>query len=322
MNFATKLAARALLRVTANRWRQRLTILVYHRVLPERDALRPGEPDVAEFDWQMELVASAFNALPLGEAVSRLVKGRLPPRAAAVTFDDGYADNRSLALPVLERRGVPATVFVATGFLNGGCMFNDAVIEAVRRLPPGPVDLSPLGIEPYAAPASIVDDGDRRALIDMLLPHFKRASLERRSALLERLETWSQGAWPTDLMMSDEQVRELHTAGVEIGAHTVNHPILRQLSPEDSRTEIAQSKQYLEGVTGTPVTLFAYPNGRHGEDYDEIHVEQVRGLAFAGAVSTHAGAAGPASDPYQLQRFTPWDRTPARFAARLALNAW
>lgn len=305
----------------SNRWRQRLTILIYHRVLSERDVLRPGEPDVAEFDWQMELVARAFNVLPLREAIGRLAGGRLPPRAAAVTFDDGYADNLLLALPILRERGVPATVFVATGFLNGGCMFNDAVIEAVRCLPSGPIDLSALEITPKAAPASIVDESDRRALIDALLPYFKHASLERRADLLARVEAWSPGSCPADLMMSDEQVRELHSAGVEIGAHTVNHPILRELSPADAQAEIAQSKQYLEGLIGTPVTLFAYPNGRRGEDYDETHVEQVRNLRFAGAVSTHAGAAGAGSDPYQLPRFTPWDRTPGRFAARLALNA-
>jgi peptidoglycan/xylan/chitin deacetylase (PgdA/CDA1 family) len=110
-----------------------LLVLIYHRVLPTRDPLLPDEPDAADFSAQMDLIGRNFRVLPLREAVQRLRSGDLPARSVSITFDDGYANNCEVALPILRERGIPATVFVATGFLNGGRMFNDTVIEAIRR---------------------------------------------------------------------------------------------------------------------------------------------------------------------------------------------
>src|SRR5262245_19841153 len=102
----------------------RLSVLAYHRVLPAPDPLRPSEPTAAEFEQRMRWVKANFNVLPLTEAVGALREGRLPERALSITFDDGYADNHDIELPILARLGLPATFFVATGFLDGGCMFN------------------------------------------------------------------------------------------------------------------------------------------------------------------------------------------------------
>src|SRR6185295_2112486 len=110
------------------------------------DPVASGTVDAAAFDWQMECLSRCFRVLPLSEAVERLRQGTLPGRAACVTFDDGYADNAEVALPILRRHGLCATFFVATGFLDGGIMFNDRVIEAVRGAPGAQLDLTPLGL--------------------------------------------------------------------------------------------------------------------------------------------------------------------------------
>ena len=89
-------------------------------------------------------LAEAFGAPMI--ITSSLREGSLPPRAVCVTFDDGYADNEKYAMPVLRRHGVPATVFVSTGFLNGGRMFNDIVIETVRALDTPRLDLRDIGL--------------------------------------------------------------------------------------------------------------------------------------------------------------------------------
>lgn len=307
---------RALLGYPGARRRQRLTILIYHRVLPAPDPLRPAEPVAATFAWQMELVASLFNVLPLDEAVKRLQEGTLPARAAAVSFDDGYADNATEALPTLQRVGVPATFFIATGFLNGGRMFNDTVIEVVRRLPAGTHDFSDLGL----GPRPLQDTAGRRALIRELLPRFKYATPAQRETALAELTNRCPEPLPDDLMMTDDQVRALDRAGMTLGAHTVRHPILATLDRDRAREELMVSREMLEALIGRPVTLFAYPNGRMGDDYDARDVSLAREAGFRAAVSTHPGTAGPETDPWQLPRFTPWDRTPARFAARLGLN--
>jgi len=124
----------------------KLSILIYHRVLKQPDPLLPGEVDAASFEWQMQLLAQHFNVLPLSEAVERLKKNSLPNRAVCVTFDDGYADNAEVALPILEKLGVPATFFIATGFLEGGMMWNDQVTEAVRHAQGNVMDLTQLGL--------------------------------------------------------------------------------------------------------------------------------------------------------------------------------
>ena len=94
----------------------------------------------------MRWIRSWFNVLPLALAVERLRQGDLPARALAITFDDGYADNAEVAAPILERLGLPATFFVTTGFLQGGCMWNDRVIEALRNCAADELDLSELGL--------------------------------------------------------------------------------------------------------------------------------------------------------------------------------
>jgi len=200
--------------------RGRLSILIYHRVLPEPDPLLSGDPDAARFRWQMELLARHFNPLPLPEAVQRLREGTLPPRAACVTFDDGYADNAEVALPILQSVGVPATFFIAVGYLNGGRMFNDTLIETVRRLPAGEVDLTPEGL----GRRTVTTDNDRVALCKALIGQFKYREPAARNREVEALPERLGIQLPEDLMMRDDQVRQLADVGMEIGGHTLTPP--------------------------------------------------------------------------------------------------
>ena len=112
-----------------------LSILIYHRVLAGPDPLFPERIDARRFEQHLRLLTRWFRVLPLGEAVARLRAGTLPSRAACITFDDGYADHAEVALPLLQRYGVTATFFVASGFLDGGCMWSDAVTDVVRHAP-------------------------------------------------------------------------------------------------------------------------------------------------------------------------------------------
>jgi peptidoglycan/xylan/chitin deacetylase (PgdA/CDA1 family) len=297
----------------------RLSTLIFHRVLPEPDPLFPGEIDSRRFDRLMALVRSGFRVLPFGEALALHQEGRLPARALAVTFDDGYADNAEIALPALQRLGLRASFFVATGFLDGGRMFNDSVIECIRRCDRPEIDLSDLGLDRRP----LGDAAARRRLIDAVLPAIKYRPLEAREEALDRLHRAAgRPALPADLMMRSEQVRPLHRAGMEIGGHTVNHPILCQLADPQARDEIARGRRVLQDLTGAPVDVFAYPNGKPDQDYDARHVAMVRELGFRGAVSTAAGVGGAGSDPFQWPRFTPWDPDPARWGLRLLWQRW
>ena len=292
----------------------RLSILIYHRVLPAPDALFPDIVHALQFEAQMRLLAAAFNVLPLGEAATRLANGSMPPGALSITFDDGYADNAEVALPILQRLGLKATFFVATGFLDGGRMFNDSVIECVRAARGDAVDLGGFGLGLCA----LVTVADRRHVIDDLLLKIKYLALDEREDFIARLtRTLAVSQLPADLMMRSPQVRELHRAGMEIGGHTVRHPILRVLPDAQAEAEIARGRTALQQLIDAPVEVFAYPNGRPLQDYDQRHVAMVRRLGFRAAVSTAAGTATATSDPHQLPRFSPWDAGGWRWMARL-----
>ena len=125
---------------------------------------------------------------------------------------------------------------------------------------------------------------------------------------------------PQDLMMGSHQVKAMHQAGMQIGAHTVSHPILARLTDDQARDEVQRSKRFLEQLLGERVGLFAYPNGKPGEDYTPQSVEVVRSLDFDAAVSTRWGASRTGDDMFQIRRFTPWDKSRLRFGARMLAN--
>ncbi|MEN9395905.1 MAG: hypothetical protein RLZ81_435 [Pseudomonadota bacterium] len=294
----------------------RLSILIFHRVLNAPDPLFPNEMHARQFDAVCGWLARWFNVLPLEQAVHTLKAGQLPARSACITFDDGYADNHQVALPILERHGLSATFFIATGFLDGGRMWNDTIIETVRACHHTRLDLTELELGAHAL-ASLQD---KQAAIAALIDAIKYRSVPERVALTEQVASLAQVQPPRDLMMSSHQVQLMRQAGMGIGAHTVSHPILARLSDDDAREEILASKLMLEELLDERIGLFAYPNGKHTSDYLPATVDIVRGLGFDAAVTTERGTTGREDDIFQIRRFTPWDRTRFRFGSRLVDN--
>ena len=105
-----------------------------------------------------------------------------------------------------------------------------------------------------------------------------------------------------------------------IGAHTKGHPNLCKSSPDNAYEQIAGSKEVLQGILNQPVDLFAYPFGKENLDFSRQHAIIVRELGFKAAVTTDMGVSDSNSNSYRLARFTPWDKSQAKFALRLAIN--
>ncbi|THF63653.1 polysaccharide deacetylase family protein [Pseudothauera nasutitermitis] len=293
-----------------------LSILIFHRVLAAPDPLFPDEPDVRRFDALLGWLRQWFNVLPLADALVRLRAGRLPARAAAITFDDGYADNLLQAVPLLRRHGLHATFFIASGFLDGGRMWNDTLIEAVRAtrltaLDAGIADLPELPLDGVEA---------RRAALARLIPAVKHLPPPERAAVVQRVAGRCGADLPTDLMLTSTQLRTLRAAGMDVGAHTLTHPILARTDADEARREIAEGRALLENILGERVALFAYPNGKPGADYRRAHVDMVRELGFDAALSTRPGVNAAGADFFQLARFTAWDRPRWRFGLRMLDN--
>lgn len=299
--------------------RQLLTILAYHRVLKEPDPLHPDEVVAEVFDAQMHFFSRHFVALPLLEANQLLKQGKLPRRACCITFDDGYADNLTVALPILQSYRLPATVFVATGYLGGQTMFNDAVAHAVALCKKPQLDLSELDLGRHA----LETISDRRSATDAIVRHLKfRTPESRHSGLARLLEIAECGPLPTGPMLSRDQVRQLADQGVEIGGHTVMHPVLTSVSKERALAEVVEGKRELELITGRSIRVFAYPNGKPQRDYAACHVEMVKEAGFELAVTTINDLATPMDDIFQLPRFLPWGADVRNLMSRMVLTAW
>lgn len=302
--------------MSPGRARGKLSILIFHRVLPVHDPLMPDEIDAARFDQILTWVGNMFNVLPLSEAVERTFSDSLPPRALSITFDDGYADNAAVALPILQKHCMVATFFVATGFLDGKRMWNDTIIESVRR---SQDDVLALDVQALGD-VQVASTTEKREAISKLIGYAKYLPPEQRHRFVGEVADTSKASLPLDLMMSSAQVRELQVGGMEIGAHTVTHPILACLSPDQARQEMADSRDRLVEITGDPIRLFAYPNGKRGDDFKDEHARTAADLGFLAAVTTEPGVSSSRADRYQLPRFTPWDRSSGRFYARMMMN--
>lgn len=293
--------------------RKKLSILIYHQVLPEPDFMRPYEMHAEQFDKEVSWLAGNFNLMTLDDALTRMHEGRLPSNAAVITFDDGYENNVSQALPILSKHGVPASFFIASDFLNGGAMWNDKVIEVVRSWQGTSMQIPQLPEQTF----DLSSDAARHASAEKLLLALKYLPFEQRRQVVAELES----AVPlAGLMMTDAQVKQLHSAGMEIGGHTCSHPILAKLDDERALRQIVENKQYLESLVGQPLRSFAYPNGKPEQDYSTQNRESVRQAGYRWAVSTSPGVSDADTDPYQVPRFSPWRKERNGFLSLLAKN--
>ncbi len=286
--------------------------LIFHRIVRETDPMSPSEPDQAWFRRLVKMLVRRFDVISLSEAIRRLEDGRLNSPTLSITFDDGYADNYEVALPVLEEFGAPATFFVASGFVDGGRMWNDSIIETFRRLPPGPWRG---GEEDFFF--DLKDWASRRHAAAKLITAWKHLPPEIRQTKVDELSR-SVRDLPEDLMLSKSQLQALASSPVAtIGGHTRNHPILSAIPDARAKSEIEGGRSDLQNWLQREVTLFAYPNGKVGRDYLAVHVEIVRKLGFRAAVATDWGVLGPQGDRFAIPRFTPWHRNLDRFSLDL-----
>lgn len=265
---------------------------MYHR-FPERNG--------RNFDRQCEFLATHYRVVPLAEAARRLKDCEPISNLAVITVDDGYADMREVAFPILEKHGLPATLFVTTGFIDRTCwMAGDRVRDYFAHTGEDEVRVTDDRGEVYVfSRRSDRSPGDLRALL-------KRVPNRTRSRILSELSGGGperEGApVPEEFRPCTwDQVREMAGGGIGIGAHTVTHPILSRLeTEEETEREILDSKACLERELGRSVDSFAYPNGMP-EDISAVSVECVR-THFGCAVTASFGQNAPGADVYRMPR--------------------
>ena len=290
---------------------ERPIVLMYHRVAdlavdPWRLAVSPEH-----FAVQIEVLTKERFAVPMYWLAKELRAGRLPRKAAAVTFDDGYADVLENALPILERFSCPVCVFISTDMLRSDCGFwwdtlSHMIFEPVCLASELHLELHGKSywwrLSEDARQTGTTPAIGREALHATLHGLLKPLRPDYRQSVLRRLAVWAG----VDLnlhhhdrvMTADELCRLAGADAVEIGAHTRTHPSLPNLSRSEILREIGESRRDCEALIDQPVSGFAYPFG----DWNDVSVQAVRDTGLQYGVTTAGTEVSAESDPFLIPR--------------------
>jgi peptidoglycan/xylan/chitin deacetylase (PgdA/CDA1 family) len=305
-------------------WGSGAVILVYHRVAevncdPWGNCVSPRH-----FAEHIAVLRSVATPVPLRQLTEALDGGNLQRRAVVVTFDDGYADSLYHAKPVLERYGVPATVFLTTGYILHGREFwwdtlTRLVLQSGERLPEylrlrmnggtfewrsGEAAPDNAGADDRGCSWTLAEGRptERQALHRALWQRLSVLRPAEQERVMDDLLTWAGGTSMSDPDQRPLSVQETaylaRSELIEIGAHTATHPVLSAHSPDFQRKEIRQSKMECEEIIGRPVTSFSYPYGA----YNEESLSAVAEAGFTCACLTEAGPVRRGSDRLRLPR--------------------
>lgn len=295
-------------RVLGNRPSGRLLVLAYHRIcdLPAQDYPFQHEtvsatPD--QFDRQLDFIKRRFEVVNFHTLAEMEKSGDpLPPNLLVITFDDGYEDNYTAALPVLKAHNLTATVYVSTGFIDSGQPFWFEMLSYyVMRMKPGIIRLrnGELQLE--------LTNDNRREIRHVIGRGMRVVADRTRLAMLEELKKQAGITPSADELalvrpLNWQQVRALDAAGVEIGSHTVTHPFLVQLEDEELAAELGGSKARIEEETGRAVSSLAYPTGGSAF-FDERAVRLAAECGYRYAVSyDHATVRADSLKRFEIPR--------------------
>lgn len=318
--------------------RKKAVVLMYHRVLTDDEQARTASHPALvvsreTFERQMALLKRRFNVLSAEELADRLARRiPLPDSSCVITFDDGWRDNFTNALPVLSHHRLPALVFLPINYIGRARLFwqealTHLLLRAVQRVRQAPdarprlaVLLTPTGLEGVL---DIANEDPRRAVVAAVggQKQWPRQTIEALiSSLATELGVRLEDLTEIDGFIDWDQARTMARQGVTFGGHGVEHLLLTQVSREEADREIRGALEALEAKVPPPVATFSYPNGFVTEDI----VEQVRKTGYQLAFITKRGPVGCLDDPLTIRRLNVHEsgtRTNPMFLARI-IGLW
>jgi peptidoglycan/xylan/chitin deacetylase (PgdA/CDA1 family) len=294
-------------------------ILLYHRVNPDEDPFFPAV-SVNVFEAQMGYLAREFQVLSLADIIDRMQQGKgVEPLTIAITFDDGYRDNYTFAHPIIKKYRLPATLFVATGFIGTGLlMWNDRLAWAVKNSQQKRIVCQ---FGQRELPLSLSTEEDKLGSLDTMLEELKPLPEAEKQKLLENIIEALQNKkpQPAELMLDWLSIRNMAKEGWDIGSHTVSHQILTKVDRSRAAEELKVSKEAIEDKLQRTVKLCAFPNGKR-TDFDSSTKVTVKELGYQGAVTTLAGINGRDLDFYELRRWSVWENYLPTLACKLSYS--
>jgi peptidoglycan/xylan/chitin deacetylase (PgdA/CDA1 family) len=280
-----------------------LAILRYHAICGA-EGYGYADPQICitpeNFERHVAYLSRSYSVVRLDDATARIAAGEpLPANAVAITFDDGYADNLQAAR-ILAKYGATATFYITAGCLAGGLPFWPSEIRhlvAAIRAPR--LRLAVAGVE---LDLPLESERDRVAAVKALTKAFKSNLIPIRDELREQLRRFAGSPDLPRIMLTWDEVREMHRLGMTIGSHTMTHPNLPSAGPEAARAELKASRQRLEQETQAPVTMFSYPNGGADRYLNADVQTAVKETGYRAATTSRNAFATTHSDLYALER--------------------
>jgi len=324
-----------MLRRIANLLRDRVVVLLYHRVAELDNDPQLLCVSLTNFARQMECLSRHYKPISLQALEDALFSGEVPDNAVVVTFDDGYADNLWNAKPILECYNIPATIFVSTGYVDLDRELSSDILENCllqpRRLP-NILKLDIRGksyswqinelrnnVEAWNVTTRDFPTSRHRCYYELhrlLRPLNDR---HRREAL-ESLADWASchtSARPDRRVLNSDEIKILAKDDlIEIGAHGVSHLVMGEQPLDAQWKEISNSKQYLEGSLNKSVTKFSYPYGGPGDVTGET-IKLVQKAGFKLACANVPESVTRRSNLFFLPRFLVRNWVGIEFTSRL-----
>ncbi|OGT08076.1 MAG: hypothetical protein A2V89_04560, partial [Gammaproteobacteria bacterium RBG_16_37_9] len=249
--------------------KEKAIILMYHRIHEKGDGAGVNK---GAFERQMEFIKRKMIPIPLTDISAWLSKRKpLPPRAIAITFDDGYEDNFANAYPILRKFDIPATIFLTTGHIETTKVFWwDKVNEIIRKTKKPFIhlkDFQDFIKDGYMHSAESIRLNTMKEKIcamktvQELFKTFEYNRVNEAVALLQKILDVEEREIECPPMLNWHQIREMSNNGIDFGAHTVTHVNLSGVSSGQAEEEINDSKKIIEENINKPVYGFAYPYG-------------------------------------------------------------
>jgi peptidoglycan/xylan/chitin deacetylase (PgdA/CDA1 family) len=239
----------------------------------------------------------------------------------AITFDDGYQDNYWNALPILQRYGLPATIFLTTGSLDSRRpLWFEKLALAFKKTSLQSIDVEidiPRRLWTRTIAERLQSNNELYQVLRGLPDEERRSHL---AEILRRLGSIDDRE-RDDKMLTWDQVRAMRKTRIDFGGHTVTHPFVSRLPPEQGYWEISECKRRIEDELQDPIQYFAYPSGKD-HDLAEWNKKLVQKAGYDAALSTKWGVNGPFTDFMEMRRGGPWEKDPALFAAKLDWYEW
>jgi len=278
-----------------------LVILEYHEV-GETSNEPEGTVSNERFRRHLNFLRNRYSIVTMSQAVAILIDhAELSRDTLIITFDDGYSGNYDNAWPVLRGLGIPATVFLTTGFLDTGRIWIEEARDLLEQAISNPRRLSQSAEKLVG---NLLGEEASQHSLDFLIQRLKYIDPTEREALIDALKRSDLASSTTRISLKPlgwEQVREMARGGIEFGSHTDSHPILSTLDASDQRHEILRSCLRINEEIQQEPKVFAYPNGSKN-DFTDQTVDLLKDHGFEAACTTIRGINRPGADLFRLRR--------------------